>query len=150
EVPTLHFSVARESFRGTLSYATIPLPANRSNMGPRSVRVLSALLLAGLPFGCGGGSISSSSGGRVTTPSAPTALVAMAGNQQISLAWAASTGATSYHLKRATTSGGPYAQVGSTTATGYADTGLTNGTEYFYVVSAVNTAGESTNSTPAS
>lgn len=119
-------------------------------MGPRSARVLSALLLAGLTFGCGGGSISSSSGGRVTTPSAPTALVAMAGNQQISLTWTASTGATSYHLKRATTSGGPYAQVGSTTATGYADTGLTNGTEYFYVVSAVNTAGESTNSTPAS
>jgi hypothetical protein len=74
----------------------------------------------------------------------------MAGNQQISLTWTASTGATSYHLKRATTSGGPYAQVGSTTATGYADTGLTNGTEYFYVVSGVNTAGESTNSTPAS
>jgi Glycoside hydrolase family 44 len=111
---------------------------------------LSALLLAGLSFGCGGGSISSSSGGRVTTPSAPAALVAMAGNQQISLTWTASTGATSYHLKRATTSGGPYAQVGSATATGYADTGLTNGTEYFYVVSAVNTAGESTNSTPAS
>ena len=119
-------------------------------MGPRSARVLSALLLAGLTFGCGGGSISSSRGGQVTTPSAPTALVAMAGNQQISLTWTASTGATSYHLKRATTSGGPYAQVGSTTATGYADTGLTNGTEYFYVVSAVNTTGESTNSTTAS
>jgi len=111
---------------------------------------LSALLLAGLTFGCGGGSISSSSGGQVTTPSAPTALVATAGNQQISLTWTASTGATSYHLKRATSSGGPYTQVGSATAAGYTDTGLTNGTKYFYVVSALNASGESTNSSPAS
>ena len=83
-------------------------------------------------------------------PAAPTGLSASAGNAQVSLSWNASTGATSYHVKRSTTSGGPYTQIGAPTATNYTDTGLTNGTTYFYVVSAVNSAGESANSTQAS
>jgi tetratricopeptide (TPR) repeat protein len=83
-------------------------------------------------------------------PAAPTGLAASANNAQVSLIWNASTGATSYHVKRSATSGGPYTQVGAPTATNYTDTGLTNGTPYFYVVSAVNSAGESANSTEAS
>ena len=83
-------------------------------------------------------------------PAAPTALAATAGNQQISLSWTATNGATSYHVKRATVSGGPYTQIGSPAVTGYTDTGLTNGTSYFYVVSAVNVSGESANSSQAS
>jgi fibronectin type 3 domain-containing protein len=109
---------------------------------------LAVLLLAGLTIGCGGGLIPSSS--RVTAPAAPAALAATAGNQQVGLTWTSSQGATSYHVKRATTSGGPYTQAGSATATGYTDTGLTNGTNYFYVVSALNTSGESGNSSQAS
>jgi fibronectin type 3 domain-containing protein len=123
-------------------------------MGPRTASVLAVLLLAGLTFGCGGGL--SSNGGPVTTPAAPTApaaptvLTATPGNQQVNLTWMASSGATSYHVKRATTSGGPYTEVGSATVTSYSDAGLTNGTKYFYVVSALNTAGESANSSEAS
>src|SRR5208337_1158694 len=83
-------------------------------------------------------------------PAAPTGLTASAGNAQVSLTWNASTGATSYHVKRSTTSGGPYTQIGAPTATNYTDTGLTNGTPYYYVVSAVNSAGESANSSQAS
>ena len=83
-------------------------------------------------------------------PAVPTALAATAGNQQISLSWTASTGATSYHVKRATTSGGPYTQVAAPTGTSYVNTGLTNGTTYFYVVSALNATGESANSSQAS
>src|ERR1700722_5460056 len=83
------------------------------------------------------------------TPPAPTGLQANAGNAQVSLAWSASTGATSYHVKRSTTSGRPYTQVFAPTTTSFTDTGLTNGTAYFYVVSALNTAGESANSAQA-
>nr|WP_238323125.1 glycoside hydrolase family 6 protein [Gorillibacterium massiliense] len=87
----------------------------------------------------------------VTIPSAPTGLTATAGNAQIALSWTASSGATSYSVKRATTSGGTYTTVATgVTATSYTDTGLTNGTTYYYVVSAVNSAGESTNSTQVS
>jgi fibronectin type 3 domain-containing protein len=83
-------------------------------------------------------------------PSAPTGLTATGGNAQVSLAWSASTGATSYHVKRSTTSGSGYTQISAPTATNYTDTTVTNGTTYYYVVTAVNTAGESGNSNQAS
>jgi fibronectin type 3 domain-containing protein len=86
----------------------------------------------------------------LTAPPAPTGLQATAGNAQVSLSWNASSGATSYHVKRSTTNGGPFSStLASPTATNYADTTVTNGTTYYYVVSAVNSAGESANSTQA-
>jgi hypothetical protein len=106
---------------------------------------LTALLLL-LP-GCGsyGGG-----GGGTTLPPTPTGLTATAGNAQVMLVWTASTGATSYYMKRSTTTGGPYTQIATQTATSYTDTGLTNGTKYYYVVSAYNSAGQSANSTEVS
>jgi hypothetical protein len=86
----------------------------------------------------------------VTVPSAPMGLTAAAGNAQAVLSWTASNGATSYNVKRATTSGGAYTTVATgVTGTTYTNTGLTNGTTYYYVVSAVNIAGESVNSAQA-
>ena len=83
-------------------------------------------------------------------PVVPVALVATAGNAQVVLTWTASSGATSYHVKRGMTSGGPYAQVGAPTSASYTGTGLTNGTTYYYVVTALNSAGETANSTQVS
>jgi fibronectin type 3 domain-containing protein len=85
-----------------------------------------------------------------TIPATPASVVATAGNAQASLTWAASSGASSYRVKRSTTSGGPYTQVAAPTATSHADTSLTNGTTYYYVVSAVNSTGESANSAQVS
>src|SRR5580698_3219751 len=51
-----------------------------------------------------------------------------------------------YTVKRATVSGGPYSSIGSPSAPTYTDSAVTNGTKYFYVVSASNTAGSSANS----
>src|SRR5215469_6195130 len=72
------------------------------------------------------------------------------GNGQVVLSWSASSGATSYNVKRSTTNGGPYNTIASPTTASYTDTGLTNGTTYYYVVSAVNSAGESANSSQVS
>src|ERR1019366_201038 len=72
------------------------------------------------------------------------------GNGQVGLSWSASSGATSYNVKRSTTSGGAYTTIGSPATASYTDTGLTNGTTYYYVVSAVNTAGQSANSSQVS
>jgi fibronectin type 3 domain-containing protein len=83
-------------------------------------------------------------------PAAPTGLIAAGVNAQVSLSWTASSGATSYHLKRSTTTGGPYTQVSAPATTSFTDAGLTNGTTYFYVVSALNSVGESANSAQAS
>jgi hypothetical protein len=83
-------------------------------------------------------------------PAVPTNLVATAGDTTVTLTWAASSGATSYYVKRSTTNGGPYTQIAAPTAPSYADTALTDGTTYYYVVSALNSFGESANSAQAS
>jgi hypothetical protein len=83
-------------------------------------------------------------------PAAPTGLTATAGNAQVGLTWNASNGATSYHVKRTTTNGSGYAQIGAPTTTNFLDSGLANGTTYYYVVTALNSAGESGNSNQAS
>jgi fibronectin type 3 domain-containing protein len=85
-------------------------------------------------------------GGNTTVPAAPMGLTAAAGNAQVTLNWTASSGATGYYVKRSTTSGGPYTQIATEAAASDTDTGLTNGTKYFYVVSAYNSAGQSANS----
>jgi hypothetical protein len=82
-----------------------------------------------------------------TPPVAPTGLSGTAGNGQVILAWTPSTGATGYNVKRSLTSGGSYGNVGSSIATAsYTDTGVTNDTTYYYVVSALDATAESTNS----
>ena len=83
-------------------------------------------------------------------PPAPVGLTATVGSGQAALIWQASSTATSYNVKRSLTNGGPYAVIATLTTTNYTDPGLVNGTSYYYVVSALNLAGESTNSMPAS
>jgi len=80
------------------------------------------------------------------TPSIPDNLSATAGGTQVVLNWSVAGGATNYNVKSSTTSGGPYNTIASLTSTIYTNTGLTTGVTYYYVVSAVNAAGESTNS----
>ncbi len=86
----------------------------------------------------------------VGPPAQPTGLSATPGNKQVALSWTASSGAASYNLKRATVNGGPYTIVTNVATTSCADPGLTNGTTYYYVVSALNAGGESANSSQVS
>jgi fibronectin type 3 domain-containing protein len=79
-------------------------------------------------------------------PNIPTGLAAMSGNGEVILNWTPAAGATSYNVKRATVSGGPYATIASPGTTTYTNTGLVNNTTYYYVVSATNAVGASTNS----
>lgn len=92
-------------------------------------------------------------------PTAPTGLTAVdtpsdAGGS-ITLTWTRSTATdvTQQRIYRATTSGGPYTlavTISNNTATTAADTGLTNGTTYYYVIRAFDGTQESANSTQAS
>ncbi len=84
-------------------------------------------------------------------PAAPTWLVATAvSSSQIVLSWATVSGATSYNVRRATVSGGPYTLIAAgVTGTAFSDSGLPASTTYYYVVTAINGAGESANSTQA-
>lgn len=69
---------------------------------------------------------------------------------KIKLAWTVSSDAESYNVQRATTSGGPYTTIATgLTATDFTDSGLAAGEAYYYVVTAVNAAGESSASNEA-
>ncbi len=89
--------------------------------------------------------------GAITGPAAPTGLGAIPGNDSVNLSWNATVGASSYDLLRSTTNGGPYAVIASNVAgTSYLDTTVLNGTNYYYVITAVNTGGQSSDSAQAS
>ncbi len=97
-----------------------------------------------------GSSTGSTEVNALTAPDAPSGLAATADNGQVSLLWNTSTGADSYNVLRSTTSGSGYTTVATgLTGTSYIDTGLTNGTAYYYVVTATNSGGTSANSTEA-
>ena len=82
-------------------------------------------------------------------PAAPAMLLASPGDGAVPLRWQASFGATSYTVRRATSSGGPYATVASgVTGSSYTDKSVANGTTYYYTVTATNSAGTS-GSSPA-
>ncbi len=81
-----------------------------------------------------------------TAPNPPTGLTVSPGSAKAYLGWDAAVGATGYNVKRATSSGGPYAIIASPAANNYTDTSLANCATYFYVVSATNSVGVSTNS----
>ena len=83
-------------------------------------------------------------------PSAPTGLSATAGDAQAALGWNTAAGATTYNIKRSLTSGSGYAIIGTNASPAFTSTGLSNGTLYYFVVSAVNAFGESTNSAQVS
>ncbi|MGA2889348.1 MAG: hypothetical protein ABSE51_14970 [Terracidiphilus sp.] len=82
-------------------------------------------------------------------PGAPSALSATPGNAQVSLTWTDGTQAVTYEVGRSAISGGPYTTVGTPSAATFTDTGLTNGTAYYYVVYAVSSTGTSAASNQA-
>ena len=87
----------------------------------------------------------------IAPPQTPTDLTADGADSKVVLAWSAALGATRYNVKRSLTPGGPYSSVNSAVhGTTFTDTGLTNGTTYYYVVSASNSLGESGDSNEAS
>jgi hypothetical protein len=87
-------------------------------------------------------------GSQISAPSAPAGLAATVGNASVTVTWNASGGATNYIVKRGIVSGGPYATVATvgSSPTNFTDSGLANGTTYYYVVAGSNSAGASPNS----
>ncbi|MCK5547890.1 MAG: fibronectin type III domain-containing protein [Thermoplasmata archaeon] len=83
----------------------------------------------------------------ITVPSKPQNLLAVAGDEQVTLTWTipnsdGGSPITNYTIYRGMTSGGEtlLTTVGNNLA--YTDTGLSNGQIYYYKVSAVNSVGE--------
>jgi len=76
-----------------------------------------------------------------SVPGAST-LSAQAGDGQVSLSWTAVGGAQSYTLYRGTASNGETQLTAGLGGTSYVDTAVTNGTTYYYKITAVNVNGE--------
>ena len=75
-------------------------------------------------------------------PADPKNLTGVAASGQVALSWTASTGATAYNVYRGTVfDGEATTPIATVTSPSFTDTGVTNGTLYFYEVAATNSAG---------
>jgi hypothetical protein len=85
-----------------------------------------------------------------TPASAPANFTLVPGNGQVLMSWSPVSGATStgYHIKRATTVTGPYTDISTSAASPFTDPGASNGTTYFYTISAYVGSTETAQSTP--
>jgi fibronectin type 3 domain-containing protein len=78
----------------------------------------------------------------LTPPAAPANLaVASEGDGRVGLSWNAVDGAASYAIYRSPVTGGGYVQAGTSTTPSFTDTGLRNARTVYYVVRALDSAG---------
>lgn len=113
-------------------------------------RIYLVLFLSFLLTACGGGS-SGGGGGNATAPSVPVGVVVSANNAANTLQWNPATGATGYNLYWSTSAGaGVSGTKIANISSPYTHTSLVNGTTVYYVITAVNAAGESAPSVEAS
>ena len=117
----------------------------------KRLSTLICLLLLAFIAACGGGSKSNN---QVTqtpqAPSAPAGLAATAGDAQVALSWTAVSGATSYNVYYGTSSSvstSTGTKISGITTTSTTVSSLTDGTTYYFIVTAVNSGGESTAAT---
>jgi fibronectin type 3 domain-containing protein len=103
--------------------------------------------------------LSSAAGGTplppVAVPDKPGTLNATPNDAAVTLTWTKATGATSYNVYWAKASpvvpgGAGVTKIDGLTALSYMHVGLTNGDKYYYIVTAVNSGGESEASTETS
>jgi fibronectin type 3 domain-containing protein len=74
-------------------------------------------------------------------PTAPTGVsMIRAGNNRVKVMWTNSPGAVLYNVQRSTSSGSGYASVGTSSASPYMDTTVSNGSAFYYVVTAASDA----------
>lgn len=86
-----------------------------------------------------------------SAPDAPQGINGVSKDTRAKIIWDKVSNADSYNVKRSASPGGPYTTIAEDVLeTEYTDTGITNGTSYYYVVTALNEGGESVNSVEVS
>src|SRR4029077_16231868 len=98
------FTIAQpnwSAFRQATTYGYLRISVNASSLTVNEVRSDTATII----------DTTTISGVAPPPPPAPTNLTPTAGDNRVDLSWTASTGATSYNVKRATVTGGPYSTI---------------------------------------
>ncbi len=80
--------------------------------------------------------------GQSVVPSAPYNIGTTSGPGKVLINWDGGYGSMSYNVKRSASSGGPYALIANPSASEFTDTGVSNNSTYYYVVSGNSAAGE--------
>jgi cellulose 1,4-beta-cellobiosidase len=103
--------------------------------------IVSIDLFGALPAGGLSGSLPLSIESPAATPG--SSLLANPNGGSVALSWAASTGATSYRIKRCTSTSGPCvpAQIATSPSSSYQDGVRLDGNSYWYLVDALNSCG---------
>lgn len=119
----------------TLSGVTSPYTITGLSASTRYYIVVEARNIVGT-----GTSSISSEASQVTPLGAPTGLASSATPGSVSLSWTAVAGASSYKVYKGTASGSHSEIANNVSTNSYTDSSVSNGTSYFYVVSAFNGA----------
>jgi len=139
------------TYRGNNYLYAYSVPASTFVVGQNTLKIFMASGSSGsnwLSPGAAYDAVELDGPAAASPPAAPTGLTAVGSNTAVVLNWNSSAGATGYNVKRSLMSGGSYSVIASNiAATACTDTDVLAGTTYYYVVSALNAGGESTNST---
>lgn len=158
-VPDPNFTASAAAFDGAATYKSVCLGCH-GTLGARSAAQISAAIssvgqmnylssytadqIAAIAAASQGTTPPVTTPPATTAPTAPTSVTAVGGATQVTVTWPVVSGAVSYNLYRSTTTGVTTSgtKIAGVTSP-YSNTGLVAGTTYYYIVTAVNSVGES-------
>jgi alpha-L-fucosidase len=79
-------------------------------------------------------------------PAKPVGVSGSSGHGTALLMWPAAGNAASYNVKRSIVSGGPHSLIASVNSLAFTNTGLSNGTRYYFAIAGTNSVGEGADS----
>jgi hypothetical protein len=117
----------------------------------QSTNQTGSIVLGATSSGLASTNVTITAAATLPAPDAPAGVMAVSGDGQVTVSWDVTPGATGYNVRRSTSSGGSYTIISTNTGVlGFVDTNVSVLTTYYYVVTALNSGGESLNSAEVS
>jgi regulation of enolase protein 1 (concanavalin A-like superfamily) len=117
----------------------------------QSTNQIGSIVLGATASGLASTNVTITAAATLPAPDAPSGVMAASGDGQVTVSWDVTPGAMGYNVRRSTSSGGSYTVISTNAgALGFVDTNVSVLTTYYYVVTALNSSGESLNSAEVS